>query len=264
MNREKVKAFLERIGCGDIPLESEGCKAVKKDAQTLGTLVRGHLEHVPFENLDVFDFGRIPVLEESELFVKIVEKNRGGYCFELNTLLRCLLKALGYSCYPVAARVLWNKETVPPLAHMGIAAQLEEGMYYCDVGYGGPGPKGLLRLSKGTQIIDGESFQVCHTRDGETRIDRLHDGTWKPLLQFWDKPVRDVDFQVMNYYCATHPDILFTQRRVVNICTSRGSKALMDMELTVRENGRARQSVYKSREELEEGLKKEFGILTKM
>ena len=72
MNQEKVTALLKRIGIETIPLKSNGSKAGEKDAQTLEVLIRGYLEHVPFENLDVFDAGRIPVLEEDALFEKIV------------------------------------------------------------------------------------------------------------------------------------------------------------------------------------------------
>ena len=260
MNQEKVTALLKRIGIETIPLKSNGSKAGEKDAQILEVLIRGYLEHVPFENLDVFDAGRIPVLEEDALFEKIVEKRRGGYCFELNTLLGHLLEALGFSWYPVAVRVLWNRENIPPVSHMGIVVPMDKNCYYCDVGFGGPGPKGLLELSEKAQTIAGESFLVHLMQDRDIRIDRQQDNTWKPLLQFRNLPVRNVDFQIMNYYCATHPDVLFTQKRVVNICTPNGSKALTDMELTVRDNGCIRQETYCSPEELAAGLEKEFGI----
>lgn len=260
MNQEKVKTYLKRIGGGFIPLKPGSCEAAAKDAQTLGILIRAHMEHVPFENLDVFDGGRIPILDEDALFEKIVEKRRGGYCFELNTLLGHLLEALGFSWYPAAVRVLWNREELPPVTHMGIVVQIDKNRYYCDVGFGGPGPKGLLELSEKVQTIAGESFLVHLTEDRDIRIDRQQDNTWQPLLQFRDLPVRDVDFQIMNYYCATHPDVLFTQKRVVNICTPNGSKALTDMVLTVRGGGCIRQETYHSPEELAAGLEKEFGI----
>ena len=38
-----------------------------------------------------------------DLFRKVVEQKRGGYCFELNKLFFLLLKELGFDCRSVAA-----------------------------------------------------------------------------------------------------------------------------------------------------------------
>ena len=127
MNQEKAKAYLERIGYKG---------QVQKDEKTLNRLIRSHLERVPFENLDVCDLGKIPSLEEEALFEKIVARRRGGYCFELNTLLQALLQALGYTVYPVAVRVLWNREFFPPVSHMALVVPFADRKYLCDVGYG--------------------------------------------------------------------------------------------------------------------------------
>lgn len=74
MNHGEAKAYLERIGYRG---------AVQKDEKTLNRLIRVHLEQVPFENLDVCELGKIPSLDERELFEKIVKKRRGGYCLSL-------------------------------------------------------------------------------------------------------------------------------------------------------------------------------------
>jgi N-hydroxyarylamine O-acetyltransferase len=63
---------------------------------TLATLRRLHYAHllaVPFENLDI-GLGRPIVLDEAALFAKIVERRRGGFCYELNGLFAALLRAL--------------------------------------------------------------------------------------------------------------------------------------------------------------------------
>ena len=71
MNQEKARAYLKRIGFEE---------PVEKDEKTLDRLLRAHLEQVPFENLDVIHLGKVPSLEEEELYDKIVGRNRGGYC----------------------------------------------------------------------------------------------------------------------------------------------------------------------------------------
>ena len=74
MNHGDAKAYLGRI---------RYTEPVQKDKETLNGLIRAHLEQVPFENLDVCELGKVPSLDEGELFEKIVKRRRGGYCFEL-------------------------------------------------------------------------------------------------------------------------------------------------------------------------------------
>lgn len=116
MTEKEVEVYLERIDCNDVK---------EITLKNLARLVRGHLEHIPFEDLDVFDKGETPSLNEKALFQKIVENKRGGYCFELNTLFGKLLETMGFCVYSVAARVLWNKESLPPLSHIGLIVCLE-------------------------------------------------------------------------------------------------------------------------------------------
>lgn len=251
MEKEKITAYLDRIHAPEL---------TGQQAEDLGRLIVCHLQSVPFENIDVIDFGMVPELDEEKLYDKIVVRKRGGYCFEQNTLFGRLLSSLGYELYPVAVRVMWNRDYIPPLTHMGLVVTINDRKYYCDVGYGGPGPKGLLTLEKSEQKISGETFRVETADDGDFLIERLHHGEWKTILRFSDRAVRETDFQLMNFYCARNETVLFTKTRVINLCTPSGSKALTDRELTIRENGGERRIVYNTVEELEAGLENEFGI----
>ena len=251
MNRIEILSYLNRIGAEEPAARDEG---------TLDRLIVSHLQAVPFENLDVVEFGLIPDLQEEKLYEKIVTRKRGGYCFELNSLFQALLKGLGYTVYPVGVRVVWNRDFIPPLSHMGLVAELNGAKYYCDVGFGGPGPKGLLRLEPSEQDVNGDAFRVRAAEDGDCLVERNHHGAWKAVLRFTDRPVRMADFQLMNFYCARSEAVLFSRTRVLNLCTPRGSKALTGLELVVREDGKERRTVYNNQTELEEGIEREFGI----
>lgn len=251
MKREWVKEYLKRIHAEF---------SINPTAETLDTLIRSHIRSIPFENLDVIDFNKIPELKEEVLFEKIVQKNRGGYCFELNKLFTALLKALDYEVYSVAVRVMWNRDHIPPVSHMGLVTMIQNQKYYCDVGFGGPGPKGLLALDGTAQNIDGECFRSLITEDGDILIERLSHNVWKQVLRFTDRKVRDEDFELLNFYCAKNEKVLFTKARVVNLCIPGGSKALLNQELTIRKNGKEQTIVYQTQEELEAGLKQEFGL----
>ena len=67
-------------------------------------LHEAHLLAVPFENLDIH-LGREIVLDVASLWTKIIEQNRGGFCYELNGLFALLLRALGFQVDMLSAAV---------------------------------------------------------------------------------------------------------------------------------------------------------------
>lgn len=91
-------AYLDRIG---------HVGPVDPTLETLHALVAGHGRTIPFENLDpllgvpVDDLGA-PVLTD-----KLVDRRRGGYCYEHNGLMGYVLEALGYGVEHLAGRVVW-------------------------------------------------------------------------------------------------------------------------------------------------------------
>src|ERR1051325_3837174 len=76
-------------------------------------LAAPHATSIPFENIDVL-LGRGAKLDSEALFDKVVERRRGGYCFEHNSLLLHVLESLGFAAEGLAARVLWNKPPPTP------------------------------------------------------------------------------------------------------------------------------------------------------
>jgi hypothetical protein len=77
-----VGAYLDRIGYAS---------AVEPTHVVLAALQRAHMLTVPFENLDIA-LGRRLVLDRRDNYAKIVERRRGGWCFELNGLFGWLLE----------------------------------------------------------------------------------------------------------------------------------------------------------------------------
>lgn len=223
-----VQAYLTRIGIAAVPEAS---------VSALRALVRAHLETVPFENLDICEGGGVLPLTEDALFDKVVRRRRGGYCFELNRLFYLLLRELGYDCYPAAARVLYRFRELRPLSHRVTVVCLDNQKWLCDVGYGGPGPKGLLSLGTSvTQSVAGEEFSVCG-EGGELTIFRHDPDGRQPLLRFADKPWPEVDFETLNGYFSLHPASVFTQKPVVYLCIPDGQMSLVGDKFTVRRQG---------------------------
>lgn len=78
------------------PWRASACR--RSSSPTLGNLDRlivAALHRLPFENLDVL-LDKPVRIEPDAVFEKVVERHRGGYCFELNSLFARLLSSLDY------------------------------------------------------------------------------------------------------------------------------------------------------------------------
>eukprot|EP00522_Entomoneis_paludosa_P014409 CAMPEP_0172460180 /NCGR_PEP_ID=MMETSP1065-20121228/35836_1 /TAXON_ID=265537 /ORGANISM="Amphiprora paludosa, Strain CCMP125" /LENGTH=325 /DNA_ID=CAMNT_0013215133 /DNA_START=39 /DNA_END=1016 /DNA_ORIENTATION=- len=75
--------------------------------QKLKRIHEAHLEHIPFENLAQHgtDNGNLPSLDLTATADKLLTRQRGGFCFEVNLLLAAFLEELGYQVARVPTRV---------------------------------------------------------------------------------------------------------------------------------------------------------------
>lgn len=207
-------AYLSRIGAE---------RPAELTPVTLSKLVRSHLETVPFEVLELTEAKTQPSLEAEGLFEKIVKQRRGGYCFELNKLFYLLLKELGFTCYCVGVRCILGRPEPVAISHRGIIVMFGSEKWYCDVGFGGNGPKDILNLGNPeTQTLSYERFRV-QREDGQYVI-VYYDGDNRPvrMLKFRDEPYLDVDFDMLNGYYSVHPRSPFRAKRILYRCRSDG------------------------------------------
>lgn len=219
MTELQINQYLERIGAS-VPEELS--------PSSLMALTRAHLEHVPFEVLEMTEAHREPSLEPEVLFEKIVSNRRGGYCFELNKLFYLLLKALGFSCHSVGVRVLMGRPEPRAISHRGIVVEFGAEKWYCDAGFGGRGPKGILRLEDpGVQTLVYESFRVLRDADGGYVIVYLDGDHPVRMLKFRDDPWLDVDFAILNSYYGSHSHSPFVRKRILYLCQPEGWVSLV-------------------------------------
>lgn len=88
-------------------------------------------------NLDILERKALS-LDLQDLYHKIVLRQRGGYCFELNALFGCLLRELGYTVTDLVARFWRDGADLPPMRRNHVLKVEAEGInYLCDVGVGG-------------------------------------------------------------------------------------------------------------------------------
>ena len=185
-------------------------ETIVPDLMGLNTLLFAQLTHIPFDSLDVWATGACPSLELDDIYNKIVENHRGGYCFELNTLFRSLLNSLCFPAYQAIAYILNPDGTQQPPAHNVILCDLSGKKYFCDVGYGGPVPYVALELKEGIQC----GFRLSKCMDTWC-VYRITDSDARPLTAFRDIPATINDLIPLNYYISQRPDIHF--RHVIHL-----------------------------------------------
>ena len=230
-----------------------------RDYPTLCGLLAAHMNHIHFENIDVL-LGRAIRLDLASLSDKIVRGGRGGYCFEQATLFLAALHALGFDATPRTARViLVLKPHEAPRGHMYIRVRLPEGDFVADPGLGGLGCRAPIPLS-GEWVREGkESYSV--TSD-ERRLTLKMDSPERKVdawLAGFDED-NWIDFEVANYWFATHPASPFVNRLMMRAMTPEGRVTLMNRDVTVRRGEGIETFQLGSRAELRQWTQTHFGF----
>lgn len=248
-----VNAYLQRIGL----TQQKSC-----DKAYLDRLVLAHQYEVPFENIDTSDYQRTVSLDTEAIFDKLVTRRRGGCCFELNALFLKLLKALGFDAWACRCRVLRGKDFFPPNSHRASLVRLPDGVYFCDVGYGGPQPAGAIKVEADSQkTCAGQTFRIQSADQYWWTLVYMSKGGPEETMQFTLMPEDEVDFVPLSYFCLTHPDSFFSSgQRVISRRIPGGSISIEEDVFTRIHNGARIEEIIASDARYQELLQKEFGI----
>jgi len=147
-----LAAYLERIGLdAPAPATQDGLKR----------LMAAHLHAIPFENLDVF-LGRGSARGIEAIHAKLVERRRGGWCYEQNGLFGWALGEMGFDVTPMAARV--NKTEGEPGGHLTLLVRADRQEWLVDVGFGG---SQVAPLPLEPHSSRHEPFSISLTRRGD-------------------------------------------------------------------------------------------------
>jgi N-hydroxyarylamine O-acetyltransferase len=204
---------------------------------TLDTLRQIHERHpaaIAFENLATFA-GAVPRLDIDSLEQKLVLSGRGGWCFEQNLLVSHVLRALGFEVRQLAARVLWNAPdgAVRPRSHMALLVSADGVPHLVDVGFGGLTLTAPLRFEVDLeQSTPHETFRIVAGADDFIVQARLEDA-WKSLYRFDLQAQSVADYEVTNWYLATHSDSHFRSNLMVARSDVGQRYALLNAQLTI-------------------------------
>jgi N-hydroxyarylamine O-acetyltransferase len=183
---------------------------------TLRAVIAAHTATIPFENIDVL-LGRTPRLDVEALQRKLIAGGRGGYCFEQNTLLHRGLLALGFRVTGLLARVIrgMDANASGPATHMVLRVDLPEGPFLADAGFGNQTPTAPLALRPGVeQITPHETLRLFPVGEELTLQAKLGQD-WQSIYRLSPHPRLPIDFEVANWFTATHPASPFVGNLIV-------------------------------------------------
>jgi N-hydroxyarylamine O-acetyltransferase len=213
-----------------------------------------HLLAVPFENLSIH-LGEPVRLDEITLFEKVVERRRGGFCYECNGLFAALLRALGFEVTLLAAKVFGGAVLGPPLDHLALHVETPE-PWLVDVGFGRHSHYPLRLDERADQADPGGTFRVLDAGYGD--LDVMKDGAPQYRLEMHPRALED--FEPTCWWQQTSPASHFTQSLVCSRLTDTGRVTLSDRTLIRSTDGRRSERVLASDAEVLDAYQTDFGI----
>ncbi|MFJ5834406.1 arylamine N-acetyltransferase [Streptomyces sp. NPDC093089] len=250
-----LDAYLARI---EYEVGRDGELAV--DLRTLTALHRAHVRAIPFENLDVALGRRVP-LDLKSLQGKLVERRRGGYCYEQNSLFAAVLERIGFLVAGRGARNRSRGGTLTPVTHALLVVAVDGEQWLVDVGFGWQGPLEPVPLRDGARVEQGGwTFGIGAEDEGIHVLRSLRPQGWTDLYAFAPQTLYPGDFTVMNHYSSSHPQSRFLGQVVAQRPGPGVRRALVrDALSTVRTDGATEERVV-TVGELTAVLEADFGI----
>jgi N-hydroxyarylamine O-acetyltransferase len=246
MDDQTVRRYLERIG------------ASARGEPTIELLRELHLRHqrtVPFENLSIH-LGEPIVLDAAALAEKIIDRRRGGFCYELNGMFAALLRALGFPVTLLSAQVFGPDGDVSnPFDHLVLRVDLDD-RYLADVGFGAHSSYPLRLDWPEPQPDPGGEFLVVDAPDGD--VDVLHDGS--PVYRVEARSRRLADFGPTCWWQQTSPDSHFTHSLTCSRLTPEGRVTLSGSRLITTVAGERTETILDGDDAVREAYRTGFGI----
>lgn len=238
-----VRRYLDRIDADVDPTAEPSLARLER-------LQRRHLHAVPFENLDVVAGHEIHI-DRAAHYEKVVERERGGFCYELNGLFDWLLGEFDFDTRFVEAQVNGEDGFSRRFAHAAVLVDLDadgppatrEGWYLVDVGFGdfarqplplSGEPRADVSGTYRVQALDDGRFesQYLGPRPGEDDPDVAPD-EWVTRYRLTPDDRAGTEFRSACDWTQTSPDSAFTGRLVCSLATDDGRRTLSENALTV-------------------------------
>jgi N-hydroxyarylamine O-acetyltransferase len=222
----RLDQYLERIGFYG---------TVRPDFETLKALHAAHANAIPFEGLDPL-LGRPVKLDLASVQAKLVDSRRGGYCFEQNVLFKTALEAIGFKVTGLTGRVRWMSLPDSPLGprvHMLLKADLPDGPYLADVGFGACVLDAPLRFQTGSEQPTAMGTYRLSEADALFSLSAKRADGWRTMYVFNQEPQIQSDFELGNWFTSTSPLVPFTNMLIMERVSSGKRYKLANRRFTI-------------------------------
>lgn len=234
------------------------------DFETLAAIQRLHTCSIPFENLDVIR--DLPIHIEPELIEeKLVNRQRGGYCFEQNGLLLEVLTEIGFDTTPMEARVrIGNpRDYLPPRTHLFVKVELDGTPWIVDSGAGGTSLTSPIKFEVDTVQETLHEPRRITCEDGVYFHQIRYGDTWEDVYEFSGQPMPEIDREVSNWWVSTCHKAKFKRNMFVALGRDNGERfGYLNGVFTHRRGAEIlREITVTNDEELLEIMAREFGLV---
>lgn len=222
-------AYCRRIGYSG-PLEPT--------LDVLRALTEFHPASIPFEAIDVL-LDRGIDISPAAVDAKLIDRQRGGYCYEQNGLFARVLRAIGFDVEGLAANVRWMFEPgVAPgsLTHRVLRVTIDGVPWLADVGFGSCVPTAPLRLDiADPQPTRHETFRIVRM-GAHLLLEAQVEDRWRPVYSIAPDVWLDSHYEMANWFTSTHPISHFRHRLIVTRTTPEARHILANGRLTIRQS----------------------------
>ncbi|KAI9344962.1 hypothetical protein BDR26DRAFT_857000 [Obelidium mucronatum] len=280
---DQLKLYLARIGL------EEPSPTQPRNLDFLNKVIHAQASHIPFENAHLRFLNVKPKIQIESLVDHLVVSKRGGYCFQVNTLLLAALKSLGFEASSGVARIsAWDPDlqeyTFGALTHMIVFIDVSGTLFLADLGYGQEGLTCAIELKAGARVdsiadeqhgikesdVTGAgNFIVCHKRAAGAPLAVGVDPNGDQYFTMYyctKEKYRPIDYEGFNFYVSHNPAHIFNRIFTVAIVTPTGGRSwIVDRKFKRREGMKYRDLEkvvdMKSVEEFADIMESEFGLV---
>ncbi|WP_117232842.1 arylamine N-acetyltransferase family protein [Vibrio maerlii] len=251
MNTQMLKAYLDKIGF---------CDEMQPQLETLTALHNKQHQTIPFENLDIVNGQKIELSEEA-IFDKLINQQRGGYCFEVNGLLNQALKATGFDVTQRLGRVHLSA-TPSGRGHLVNIVRLDNQDWLVDAGFGANTPRRPIPLVFNEELrTDTQAFRFIQDANFGAMLQALVEDSWTSLYSLDMGHVCDGDIEYGNHFASTGDTSLFTSNIVAVSRTEYGPNILFNNRLKLATKDGNTELELTTENEFTQVLNTHFGII---
>lgn len=185
------------------------------DVEFLRELQSKHIARYSFNSLAVV-LGQDISLEIEAIFNKVVEKQRGGYCFEHNKLVLNVLSQLGFEVRLLMAKVIYNRDVDVARTHRVTLLKLDGDDYIVDTGFGHFGARFPVKLELGLEQDQGDAvYRIVQNEKNDYCYQVFKDDAFFTLYTFNLHHYSEAECLPAHFYSHKSPDAAFVNNMVV-------------------------------------------------